>query len=114
MLNSGEGVKVDPLHATESTLFDMDLCISVGLADRVTSSSRPMAVDREFVYIGFGPDGPPLAPHGAATGSHGVAMGTTWASHGIQWGPKAKNIDFPVVFQWLEPETLIFFWLFKG
>ena len=53
-----------------------------------------MVVDREFVHIGFGPDGPLLAAHGASTGSHVVPMGITWASHETQLEPRAKNIDF--------------------
>ena len=63
----------------------------------------------------------PWAPHGASWGAHGVPMGAQGAPmepHGVPrgspWASKAQNLDFPYVFQWLEPETLIFFKFFKG
>ena len=43
---------------------------------------------------------------GSGPGSHSLG--------GRGAGVKPKNIDFPLFFQWLEPETLIFHRFFKG
>ena len=75
-----------------------------------------MAVDREFAYYIFGPDGPPGRPWGfqGPMGWPWGPMGTTWAPHGTQLDTRAKNVDFHMVFQWLAPETLIFLRFFGG
>ena len=53
-------------------------------------------MDREFVYIDFDDERFPPCDGGGKE---------PWGSMGLMW---AKNIDFPEVFQGLEPETLIF------